>query len=104
MDQLLLQIGVGGALAWLIIKEVLDFLKSRKEPHDRRTDDQAQLDMFTLLKKILSKTEDLHEWHDYDDPNNPGSKVWYGTAVINRIDKLEKKINDFILACKLKDK
>lgn len=60
MDQMILQIGVGGALALLVIREVLTFLKERgPQPGD---------DMYQMVK-------DLHEWHAVADQD--GVKVWY---------------------------
>lgn len=107
MDQILLQIGVGGALAWLIIKEVLDFLAKRKESADnpeRRTDDKSFTDIFAILKSIRKEVGSLYEWHNHDDPHTPGSKVWYGTAVISRIDEMELKFSGLITRIKEMEK
>lgn len=57
---MILQIGVGGALALLVIREVLTFLKERgPQPRD---------DMYQMVK-------DLHDWHAVSDQD--GVKVWY---------------------------
>ena len=79
MDQIVLQLGVGGALAFLIIKEVLGFLKTKNGNGKRAMQD---------------KIDDLWDWHNHDDPVNPGSKVWYMTGMGKKITDLEKKMDD----------
>lgn len=63
-QQILLQLGTGGLLALLIIREVLGFLKARscKPPEE-------------LIRKIAIQVRDLHDWHNKTDED--GVKVWY---------------------------
>ena len=58
----LTQIGMAGALAILIVREVLDFVR-RRQSHDP--------DWRVLERQIA----ELHEWHAKEDTD--GVKVWY---------------------------
>ncbi len=71
MNDAILQLSAGGILAFLIIKEVLLFLKSREDGEDEvEQSDLCKVDHVTLFKKtdrILKYSEKLHEMHNVHD-------------------------------------
>jgi len=60
-------VGVGGILALLIIREVLNFLKDRK----RSNDDNAK----DAWNEAIRQIHELHTWHAKTDQD--GVPVWY---------------------------
>ncbi len=62
MNDTLLQLGVGGIFAVLVIRSVLDFLGKTG-----RTD--------PLHTRIASQVDDLHKWHS---PDSHGRMDWKG--------------------------
>ena len=65
MESMLLEIGIGGIVALMILKEVFVFLKSRN-------DTKNEVDMYHVAHQI----DELYKWHDKDDPST-GAKIWY---------------------------
>lgn len=110
MDDIILQLGMGGALAWLLVVEIRKIISelSRKKNPELSTS-KADLDriegaiagLFEIAKSVKSMTKDLHEWHDHDDPMNPGSKVWYGTASMEKLKDVERRVNQIARSCGL---
>ena len=64
MNNTLVQLGVGGLVALLIIREVLNFLKQRR-------DDKGGVD----LQHLAQQVSELYQWHSVVD--SEGVKVWY---------------------------
>lgn len=62
MESAVTQLGIGGIFAILVIREVLGFLKGRKEVACYTNED----------RKMLA---DLHDWHNRKDDD--GVYVWY---------------------------
>ena len=78
-DPILTQVGIGGVLAVLILREVFGFLSKRS----KREVDLAALDQ---------RVSDLWDWHNKEDPAT-GVKVWYVRASLeNAIEKLAENI------------
>lgn len=78
MEESLTQLGLGGLVAIMVIREVLSFL-SRKS-NSFTMEDRHQL-------------RDLHQWHSLTD--DEGVKVWYvrrslEEAVVRLADSIEK--------------
>lgn len=108
-EEIVLQLGVGGGLAYLIVKEVLEFLQKRDKAKDKADMDPALVaynaalaDLFEILKESRTMIKDLHEWHNHDDPNNPGSKIWYGTETARRIETIESDVSTILKSCGIK--
>lgn len=76
MEQQLLQLGVGGMFAILVIREVFSFLKERARCHQNK-----QMDV------LAHQIAELHQWHAVTDED--GVKVWYVRRSLEQaIDKL----------------
>ena len=80
---LLSEIGVGGIFAVLMVKEVLNFLRYRKNG-DRRACDPH-------IKDMHKRIEDLWNWHNVTD--NDGVKIWY---VRRSLEEAIKKLSENI--------
>lgn len=64
MEQQLLQLGVGGLFAILVIREVFSFLKERTRCQNNKQ-----------LERMAHQIHELHQWHDVTDED--GVRVWY---------------------------
>ena len=95
-SDLILQLGVGGVFALLVIRTVFDFLSKQREKKSNGNGSSisaaAMNDMFTLNRSILSFVEDLHKWHDVKDEDQV--PVWYVRKSLERlIGELGKSVN-----------
>lgn len=70
MDDMMTQLGVGGILAILMVREVLNFLKSKQPTQNGETQR-----LFVKLDQVTRHVADLHKWHDKTDED--GVPVWY---------------------------
>lgn len=70
--QIASQLGVGGVVAFLMIKELFIYLKGR----DKKDSDQKIDVLLDKITKIENKTDDLYDWHNVTDPST-GAKMWY---------------------------
>lgn len=77
----IMELGVGGIFAILVIREVLGFLRSRKNGGypDRK------------IAEIHNWIEDLWNWHNVTD--NDGVKIWY---VRRSLEDAIRKLSDNI--------
>lgn len=66
MDSALTDLSVGAILAVLVIREVLGFLKDRRNSKNGQETD---------LPRMARQLDDLHQWHSLTDEE--GVKVWY---------------------------
>ena len=81
MEQLVLELGVGGLFALFIIREVLTFLKDKKNSAAGAED----------LSKLCRQVEELHVWHSKTDQD--GVPVWYvRRSLEDAIEKLAENI------------
>lgn len=88
MDQSLMQYGIPGILALLILKEVFTFIKTRsngKIDYSRQIIDQ--------IKSSNRQTYDLWEWHKPDPETNKFK--WYGRE--DEIMRSFQKVGDNIV-------
>jgi len=70
---LLLQLGVGGIFAFIIIKEVLTIVfKNKRNGGPSRA---TTPDMFAILRDTQTLVRELHKWHDAKDEDHVF--VWY---------------------------
>lgn len=78
-EELLLQIGAGGVLAIILIREVVGFVKWIVTLfHDGdEEDDQSCSRIYGCLEEILDKTRQLYDWHSLKDER--GVPVWYSS-------------------------
>ena len=96
MDDALLQLGVGGIFALMIIKEVFNFLSKRNGGSKANLDDstisrKVSKDLSPKVDESLHILRDLHEWHSKTDED--GVKVWYVRRSLERtIDDLSDAI------------
>lgn len=105
-DPSLTDYGVAGALVWVVLTKVFNFLKDM-----RATEAQAQapavapahesLDVNSLLAtkensfRILEKVNKIHEMHDKTDED--GVYVWYVKASLARsIHKLGDSVDELV--------
>lgn len=69
METLLLQLGVGGIFAILILKTVFDFLTKKKD--EKKNGNGNGLSTV----KVALQIKDLWDWHNISDED--GVKLWY---------------------------
>jgi hypothetical protein len=71
-------IGLAALLVVYIADKILSYLKSRG------------ID----LQDISNKINDLHSWHNHDDPDQPGVKIWwnqkYLSDIIQELAKIQR--------------
>ena len=81
MNDALLQIGVGGIFAVLVIRSVLDFLgKGGRADH--------------LHTRIASQVDDLHKWHA---PDAHGRQDWKGNHELTiQLAQLARDLRELI--------
>ena len=92
MSDLLLQLGAGGLLAFLIIREVLNFLINRNK-NDKQPDLYAVSHIHDHLDRMEGQVGDLWTWHNQNDAD--GVKVWYVRRSLEEtVDKLADAIHD----------
>jgi hypothetical protein len=74
-EKTLIQLGVGGTLAILLLREVFAFLR---EIMKKDTGDDDREEIADCLGDIHQRLNDLHRWHDVRDPSS-GVFVWYAS-------------------------
>ncbi len=98
--QLLTQLGLGGLLIYLFLKEMFSYLKSRDEKRRNGSAESRSTstgDMFKLLRHIEDLTRDLHTWHDAKDEDQVF--VWYVRKSLEReISKLGDAVTKMVSA------
>jgi biopolymer transport protein ExbB/TolQ len=108
------ELGVGGILALLILKEVFSFMRSKKAVSATRTQNQLITDSILkglkgiqsdpcynehkkigkMMEDMTRKINDLYKWHDVED--SEGVKVWYvrkslEEAIVKLSSSIEKQ-------------
>ena len=75
----LTELGVGGIITLLVLKEVFAFVSKKRN---------GNIDFLKLARKI----EDLWEWHNVTDPAT-GGKIWYVQQSLEKaIEKLANNV------------
>lgn len=64
MNPELISVGVGGTVAYIILREVFTFLNRRRNGFNGK-----------CMKVLIAQVRELHEWHDRRDAE--GVPVWY---------------------------
>ena len=82
----LLQLGVGGIFAILIIREVLSFLKTRNGK-DGHTAEKLIRDVAALR----AESRDMHEWHK---PNSDGQQTWKNYELIEAVRDMKTAVEN----------
>ncbi len=85
-DELLRWIGFGVvALAIYFKEEVKTFIKRNGKKNGKSQTHFRKRESDDEMRKQI---DDLHEWHDHDDPSQPGVKIWWvGRDLKDSIDK-----------------
>jgi len=96
----ILQLGVGGIFAMMLIKEVLGFLKpmlERKFGNDEATDGKRPEPACDTecLRRVEAQVNDLHEWHSVRDQR--GVFVWYAHYGNDELRLLLKTLTDHVV-------
>ena len=79
-NEILSQIGVGGLIAVIIVRDVIKFLGDKKSPEKNGAGE-----------KMRQQINDLWVWHNHEDVN--GVKSWYTPAENRkRLERLEKML------------
>lgn len=73
------QLGVGGVLAIVIIRDILKFLQDKKTANEVN-ETTKKLDSIMLMMK------DLYKWHSKEDGD--GIKLWYNNVLVKEVNKL----------------
>jgi len=85
MDNVITQLGVGGIFAILVLREVFNFLSTRKKNGSEGR-----------MKEQIAK---LYEWHNMEDAN--GVKRWYNKSTLDsNIATLSRNIQEQTLILK----
>jgi hypothetical protein len=116
-------LGTGGIFVILVLRSVIEILKARKDKvqeenggsrnkSDRGTaitlvqvqsliDDTKRHE--SILKDLLQssseqgkKIEDMHRWHDVDDRDRPGAKLWWALSLPELV-KEQKETNRLLV-------
>ena len=78
------EVGIGGAVAILVLKEVFNFIKEMRKDNSCVDDDKER-------RRINNKIEALYEWHNVKDEN--GVPIWYHRPQAERIiEKMAENI------------
>lgn len=90
---LISQLGIGGIIVYLFMKEMFTYLKSRDE---RKKNGSAgtliPTDIFSILRDIQAMSRDLHHWHNAKDEDQVF--VWYVRKSLERqIEKLATAVD-----------
>lgn len=86
MDTAFTQIGIGGIIALLVLREVFGFLRGRNGSGKITSDDLRR------IRKALEQIHDLWEWHNVSDAD--GVKLWYVRRSLEEsMDQLSKNIS-----------
>lgn len=89
LGSLLTQLGIGGILIYLFLKEMFAYLKSRDSR--KSTERSPTADMFAIMRDIKSDVRDLHNWHDAKDEDQVF--VWYVRKSLEKqIEKLAEAV------------
>jgi len=99
---LLLQVGVGGIFAILLVRIILEWLKPLVEKftgngkhQERSIGEQLLLELQRAteeMKPVARQVSDLYDWHN--QKNADGVFVWYvPSALTKAIDRLAENIN-----------
>ena len=70
MEDLIQNLGVGGIITLMVVKEFLAHLDSKKPEHVNKRMERLVAD----VSIIKSEIRDLHQWHDREDAE--GVKIW----------------------------
>jgi len=102
-DNLLLQLGVGGIIALLVLKSVFDFLQTTKFVKNGRPSVEELLRQVVAtnsalaeqMQVLVQETHDLWMWHSQTDEE--GVKVWYvrkslENAIMKLADNVDREI------------
>lgn len=93
METGLMQLGVGGIFAVLVLRQVFDFLSRKKNGWG--------------ASKIARQIDDLHRWHDVRD--SEGVPIWYvrkslDSSIERLADNIEKQTETLrLLASEVKE-
>jgi hypothetical protein len=94
MNSVLMQLGVGGLLAYLVIKEVLGFVTKWKNGRNGNSD----RDQRRIMHQINERLDRLYDMHDQKDDD--GVYVWYirrslGDAIEHLAENIAKQTQAF---------
>jgi len=91
-DSAILQLGVGGIFAVLVIQMVLNFIKPMMPNiFGVNAQDEATKEITKILYEIRHLTKELHTWHDRRDED--GVPVWYiRRSLEDSIEKLAEAV------------
>lgn len=84
MNDIMMQLGVGGIFAILVIREVFTFLRSR-------VDKSSDLDV--VVRDVKIRVDELYRWHDVRDED--GTPIWYIRSSMTRsVEQLARSISE----------
>lgn len=86
-----LELGVGGIFALLVIRTVLiDFLGRGQRRPEWVEEMTIKLDAISVqLGELQVESKDLHRWHS---PNAEGEQTWKGTHMSRVLDNIERAL------------
>lgn len=99
-DPSIIDIGVGAAVALLIIKEVLSFAREVLQRRNGNNTPSVPPAMVASIKEltrdyfdpVLRMTTEMHNWHNVHDSD--GVKIWYvRPSLVVAINSLSKNID-----------
>lgn len=94
MTELLTQIGVGGLIVILILRELRPILLSKKNGNGNSSN--VSQDTLKEIRQdvthVKEQVSQLHSWHDVDFPGQPGVKAWYATPLSSCIKELSNAV------------
>ncbi len=90
----ILQLTAGGIFVVLILRQVFDFIQSRKEPESMDGISVAERREFisAIIRKLVRIEDQVHELHVWHAPNADGEQNWKNTRMISVLEDLTKTI------------
>ena len=96
MQSVLMQLGVGGIFAILVIREVMMFLKTRNGTSSPKVVALSEADR-KMLVEVHEWSKELHTWHNIHDED--GVKIWYVRRsledAVERLTTTIEKLSEF---------
>lgn len=85
MDPSFLQVGLGGAVALLLLERVYVIIKvilDNRNGKGSNGNAEAARTLLEIMQEMQHQLGDLHEWHKKEDKD--GRKIWYGHSGVDK--------------------
>ncbi len=77
---------------WKLLDVLADMLPMRRKAAPENVAAAVAEAVSVALGAMCTQVDDLHRWHDIDDPDHAGAKLWWSVGVAQEIRELRKAI------------